>query len=218
MNHKFEIRRQISEYSYYIILLIIFQISCGFAIDPLTTDNFIEVEVEGPTKYKKLIVGPCSFRIDVEATIPDDWGHWKENLQQFAVISKHARQLERARYSLWNDLHTSVECGFCKYGLNGLISVVDSKDDLVPWGCGVERPPLDIQQVTSTFVSREGTTPINKEDVAPWDDDPLKGFKHIFVPELIDGGPICEGEAVMLNLDEACEVLVEAGVMERISN
>lgn len=199
-----------------IAFFVVILVSCGLATDPLTADNI--VEVEGPTKYKKLIVGPCSFRIDVEVSIPDNWGHWRTNLQHFAVISKHAKPLERARYSLWDDLHTYVACGFCKYGFNGLISVVDSKDALVPWGCGVERPPLDIKQVTATFVSREGTTPVEKEKDAPWDDEPLKGYKHIFVPELVGESPLCEGESVLLNLDAACEVLVQAGVMERTPN
>lgn len=199
-----------------IVFFVVILVSCGLATDPLHSTDI--VEVEGPTKYKKLLVGPCSFRIDVEARIPDNWGHWRTNLQQFAVISKHAKPLERARYSLWDDLHTYVDCGFCKYGLSGLISVVDSKDNLVPWGCGVERPPLNIQQVVATYVSREGTTPINEETEAPWDDTPLKGYKHIFVPELVGESPLCEGEPVLLNLDEACEVLVEAGVVQRASN
>ncbi|MGD9209200.1 MAG: hypothetical protein PVI90_00415 [Desulfobacteraceae bacterium] len=181
--------------------------SCGFATDSIPGDTTV---IEGPTKYKKLVVGPCSFKISVETAIPIEWSHWKENLQQFAVMSQHTKPLERARYSMWDDLYTHVSCGFCTQGLHGLISVLDSKDHLVPWGCGVERPPLDIQQVTATYSS------VKDEEDTAWEDMSLLTYTHAFTPEILLDDRFCEGDPVVLDLTEACEVLVAAGLVERI--
>jgi hypothetical protein len=195
---------------------VILTSSCGFATDPIPGDT-TTIEIEGPTKYKKLVVGHCNFKINVEATIPLEWSHWKENIHQFAVISQHTKPLERARYSTWDDLYTYVDCGFCTRGLHGLISVLDSKDNLVPWGCGIERPPLNIVQITATYTSPKGATPIQNEEDATWEDTPLPTYMRNFVPEIILDDRFCEGDPVMLDLTEACEVLVEAGVMERVN-
>lgn len=200
----------------FIVAVVIHLTSCGLATDSLSSTDI--VEVEGPTKYKKLVTGLCSFKISAEATIPGDWGHWRQNMHQFAVISNHPHPFERARYSTWDDLYTYVDCGFCTYGIDGILSVMDSKDDLVPWGCGVERPPLNVQQIIATYVSPGGGTSIREEDKVQWEDTPLKTYEHRFVPELTSRESFCEGDLVLLNLDDACEVLVEAGVMEKIPN
>lgn len=191
-----------------IAALALCEMSCGFATDQIGDTEYIEVD--GPTKYKKLVVGYCDFRIDIKVDIPD---YWKENPHQFAVKSA---KMERSRYSTWDNLFTHLSCGFCRKGITGMISVLDSKFNLVPWGCGPERPPLNIIEVTSTFVSPTGATPVELEGTAGWEDEPLKVYTRTFIPELMPHPDFCDGDLVTFNLDEACEALVDAGVMEKI--
>lgn len=195
-----------------VILLAIFLslLSCGFATDDISDKEYIE----GPTKYKKLFVGPCSFMIKIETDIPYGWEHWKTNMHQFAVMSKNT-VLERARYSTWDNLYTYVDCGFCTHGLVGVVNVMDSKDNLRPWGCGPERPPLDVLNVTSIYTSPKGSTSISDENNAQWEDDPLKVYERNFTPELMMDEKFCDGDPVLLDLDNACETLVDAGIMKR---
>jgi hypothetical protein len=187
--------------------------SCGFTTDGVLIGD--TEYIEGPTKYKKLYVGPCSFQINVEADIPADWAHWRNNLHQLVVMPKNLK-LARSRYSTWDDLYTGVECSFCTSGLTGMLNVLDSKDNLVPWGCGEERPPINIIRISAKYTDPEGSTPVDQENNAQWEDNPLQTYENEFVPDLISDEKFCDNDPVLLDLDEACEVLVEAGKLEKL--
>lgn len=183
--------------------------ACGFASD--NPCNNVDITLDGPTKYKKLIVGPCNFRINLQTHIEDKYGHWKENIHHMSV---RFGSNERAEYSLWDSLGVSVPCGACELGITGKVSVMDSKAHLMPWGCGPERPPLNILNVNASYVDRDGAVDIADANSAPWEDTPFPVYKHEFVPETMYDDDVCDGEPVLLDLTEACEPLVQAGVLE----
>lgn len=194
-----------------ILFLIIASLvsACGFASDDPCTN--VDLTVEGPTKYKKLVVGPCSFRIGLQTYIEDKYGHWKENIHH---MSARFGNNERAEYSLWDSLGVSVPCGACEVGIVGKISVMDSKAHLMPWGCGPERPPLNVVNVHASYVDRDGAVDIADADSAPWEDSPFPIYRYDFVPKTMAADDVCDGEPVLLDLTEACEPLVQAGVLE----
>ena len=178
-----------------LLLVISNLLACGFASDDIY--NNTDITVEGKTKYKKIYVGACGYRIEVQAYIDDDYGHWRKNMHGMSAMYGAN---ERAEYSTWDTLAVTVPCQACLEGVSGMISVLDSKAHWMPWGCGQERPPLNVYGVTATFVDKKGAVDLEDEANASWQDSPYPVYKHSFVPDVFSSEKFIGGDIPPINL------------------
>lgn len=188
--------------------------NCGFEKDDLQDIN---MTVTNPTKYKILVVGACSFRINVKAQITAGYEHYKNDLHQLAAVfgPNESMKFLRGTFSPWDSLSVAIPCGACAgdLGLSGQISVLDDRIDLMPWGCGQQRPPLLIDYVTSEFIDPRDATPVDKKDEVEWKDGEPPIYSYTYAPEAASRPEICDGQLVLFDLKPACQVLWDAGVI-----
>ena len=198
---------------FFLLILSCFVLTrCGFAtVDPDPTSTMI---IETETKYKVLITTPCSFRVEVKVQIPEEYEHYKKDLHQLAGIYGINGKLMylRGAFGSWDTLSVGLPCNVCTTPVKGMISVLDDRIDLMPWGCGRQRPPVLVDYVHSVYISPKGATPIDKANEAEWqDENPV--YEYTYMPEAAIQEEICDGQPVLFDLKPACQVLVDAGVL-----
>lgn len=177
---------------------------CAFATDAVYELNKTVQPTD--TKYKVIHSGPCSYKVNFVVNIDYGYEHYKNSLHHGSV--RYSKR-EVATFGSWNELSVVVPCGACQYDLTGVVSVLDQKINLMPWGCGQERPPLSIQKIHSSFVDTY------KKGLEDWGDDKPKEYNHEYYPNLVSDLNVCDGLPVVIDLNDTCEVLVQAGVLEK---
>lgn len=196
-----------------LLMIVVILCRCGFeTVDPNPEQQV--VVLGGDTKYKVLVTTPCSFRIEVGVKIPDDYGHYRKDLHQLAGIYGEDGSLKylRGAFGSWNSLSLNLPCGACTLPLKGMISLLDDRIDLIPWGCGKQRPPLLVDYVYSKYISPKNGAPVDKESEAQWQDtSPI--YEYTYMPTTTYQEEICDGQPVLFDLKPACKVLLDAGVL-----
>ena len=188
--------------------------SCGFEKDdPADITN---VTIQEDTKYKVLVLTPCSFRIEAHAIIPDDYAHYKKDLHQLTAIFGPNDKLKytKGTFSTWDTLTVTIPCGACTMPLRGGVYLLDDRIDLIPWGCGRQRPPALITEVYAEYIDPgKNAKPIAEADQAEWSNEPPKKYTTTYSPRVESLKEICDDQPVLFDLQPACQVLVDAGVL-----
>lgn len=187
--------------------------NCGFEKDELQDVN---VTVTNPTKYKILIATPCTFRVDIKTQMAAGYEHYKTDLHQLAAVFGPGGSLKylRGAYSTWDSLGVAIPCGACvNAGLSGMISVLDDRIDLIPWGCGKQRPPVIVDYVAASYIDPKGAVPVAKQNEVEWKDGEPPIYRYTYAPEAASKDEICDGHPVLFDLQPACRVLIDAGVL-----
>lgn len=179
--------------------------SCAFEKDYPTGDTLI---TEGATKYRTIHTESCGIKVRANYSLNDPyrlyWGNWFRFSVRAATAPTTVQ--DRSVYSTPDNLQVGVACKVCEYDPQGVIYLIDSKFDAIPAGCGPERPPPYADSIVAEYL---------KPSSSEWSDVPPKTFRTEFVPQLVADPQVCDNLPVVMDLTPMCEILVEAGVMER---
>jgi hypothetical protein len=170
-----------------LVMVIVVMSACGFdSDDPWNYEENTNIFVDNssPTKIKKEYIGVCSFPVFAYVTIDKDYDHYKDELHMF---SAQWADREIGIYNKWDRLWVNLPCRLCddthvNTEVSGKISVLDNMLNLVPWGCGTIRPPLQITHLEAKYGKQ----------------------KYVFPPVFESKKEVCGGEQVLFDLNEAC--------------
>lgn len=196
--------------------LLIMESSCGFEKDE-PPDIYNNVTVQNDTKYKVLITTPCNYRVEAKVEIPDSYAHYRKDTHQLAAIFGPGNGLKyvRGAFGPWDALTVNIPCGACTHSLKGTIYLLDDRIDLIPWGCGRQRPPLLVKEIYATYLkATEGAVPVADKDKIGWSDKPAAiNYQYSYIPQITEMNEICDGNPVLFDLRPSCKVLLDAGVL-----
>ena len=179
-----------------IIMAVLANGGCAFeSEDPIYIEGNIDNEGKGDTYYKLVYFGACGFDVRVVADISDEYAHYREDMHYFGVFyGKH----ERGDFGAYDDLVVGIPCGACtvRGGIAAYLGVLDDKNQIQPWGWGRQRPPLNgVTRFEATYIA---------EDV--------QYIESVEATNVVTSR--FEGEPLAFDIIGACEVLVQAGVLE----